>query len=462
MKRIASLVRLLRFCWIYSNFAQRLWMVVCFAVFVVSVVALVLSFPALAEIQSVRQFVWPAICFVSSLVSLAGTVWDFRNAWRDDREMVLFKDRTDSAKALFSGRISQVVLPRNSYGDIFTVERLGSRRDFIAFSPKLDEKLRHGGKIAGRITDLRKIPIWRRINKNLPRCLTLLSMKQSKNNDGRFFNESKIAVTGAKFLGEENAIDFTVAKTWYYASYLTNELYKGEIRRPKCDNAQDGETDDWSPFVEEFAPDGGKIETLRDFDGTLSAHIGVNTLGVTRDGYVCIWRQKRGEHSRELAAPTGSGSLDWYDLGAQALKSSGPVDLGRAVTLGAERELTEESFDEGTRKLLKDRRLETRVIGFFRWGVRGGLPGFACVTKIPLLYGDIQPKIDNKTNEIVKDRDLVFRIGREESGRELADKIRLFKNTKSCSVPLIACLNMLGDALEDDSCDLLAWLRSEK
>jgi hypothetical protein len=91
-----------------------------------------------------------------------------------------------------------------------------------------------------------------------------------------------------------------------------------------------------------------------------------------------VYQNRRNQHSQDMLAPSGSGSLDWEDL-----SSSNAADILSLVLYGAERELREEcSLDEYTDD--HGRRwpsIDSKVIvmGFARMLHRAGKPEFFCL-----------------------------------------------------------------------------------
>jgi hypothetical protein len=116
----------------------------------------------------------------------------------------------------------------------------------------------------------------------------------------------------------------------------------------------------------------------------MSDHIGISTLGFTRDAHIVIWEQSsRALQSPHLLAPTGSGSCDWKDLDLGDFRNT----LRRAM----ERELCEESC-------LRDFRRpsvigSTLILGFYRWLRRGGHPDFVGITRLNVDRHDLEPDL---------------------------------------------------------------------
>lgn len=106
--------------------------------------------------------------------------------------------------------------------------------------------------------------------------------------------------------------------------------------------------------------------------------IGTSTIAVTADHYLVLVEQSRRSNlSRNLLAPSGSGSADWKD--AEHIS-----DLQQFVKRAAGRELTEECG------LTETAISWMRIIGFGRILQLGGLPQFFCLAKLECLYERIK------------------------------------------------------------------------
>ncbi|GAB5562657.1 MAG: hypothetical protein SynsKO_43040 [Synoicihabitans sp.] len=114
----------------------------------------------------------------------------------------------------------------------------------------------------------------------------------------------------------------------------------------------------------------------------LSNHIGANVLGISRDGYAICWIQNtRAQHNNEEIVPTGAGSMDWTDL--LDVRKNGPSDFIRLIAYAMGRELAEESsFGKLTKSDLLHLAKSVKVIGSFRWLMRGAKPEFIGLVKL--------------------------------------------------------------------------------
>jgi hypothetical protein len=118
---------------------------------------------------------------------------------------------------------------------------------------------------------------------------------------------------------------------------------------------------------------------LRQYHESYVSNImGGSTLAFSRDGYLMIaYQTDRNHQSKNLWAPSGSGSFDWGDIDA-----SGADDLFSLVRYGSDRELREEcglDADETGRPTLRS---TVKPYGFSRMIHRTGKPEFFCIGKI--------------------------------------------------------------------------------
>ena len=449
--RLLSVVSLIGFRWRYATLGQRCWNVLCLLMFAYSCVELCRKL-LINDIKLWLDLPYAGLGIVFSIVAISKSLFGVLFYAFSERRLVPFKERNDSGKIRLQKGWNRIGLSANDVNAGFEVVRMNGPVDFIASSPRLNKALVEGGDILYKEINARRIPLWRRINRQLSSATELLYLKQRVSPCNSFFNESKVAVVGADYVNDTSvALRLEIAKSCYYASYLSNEVYRDAVYDVIAENVIDnGVVDIWQPFDRE----NGNV-VLREFDGYNSMHIGVNTIGLTSDGYFCIWKQVQGEHSREMSAPTGSGSMDWADMciSRDNGRSGEYRSIKDAIIYGVERELTEESFDGETKKKLRSsgKTLETRIIGFYRWGSRGGLPGFICATKIPLGYSDIAPRGKGEVNKQKSLKDLRFVGGMTKI--EKLTEISKFENRCGKdtvpSVPLQVCLRFLRAALED-------------
>ena len=424
-----------------------------------------------AGVLGVGGLVWTAIMIRRS-------VRGFRAQFSSKDDMICFKDRRD--KDRFAEDWCEIASNGDALG--FEVHKILNGKafvDFYSYSKKLNNSLVAGLSIPYNVKRFGTTRCWNAINKNLKEALLRLDLKQRSNGYQGFTNESKVAfVSDGFFCGKKTKngtpAPIDIAKTCYYATYLTNETYRDLVYSGEDLANKKGISEWMSPF-------GIEGRKLQPFSAAKSYHIGVNTLGITRDGRVCIWRQRRGQRSNNLMAPTGSGSMDWSDI-----KHASNKNFNKAIIYGAERELKEESFSQDTRDKLielskEGKVLESRIIGMYRWGSLGGLPGFVLVTMIPMKYNEIElPGLSGcgGTGECVRDSAKMQWLGggdvysiqkilnvpqkNVENWRdECAAEVDRYMNNNSSdlSVPLYVCLKFFAEALRTSQ-ELGDWINN--
>ena len=437
--RLAGFVAIILFRWTYSTPRQKIWKVTCLVAFLVSSLELVRS---LLSFSADRWFenLYLLLVTVVSAISLVKDIWALLVEGLSDRHMVRFFDRRDGeSKGKLNTALQQLACLEPEKG--FSNLEMKSLGYFAVYSSKINAMLCQGAEILVGISDFSSTAVWKKINRNMKEVCEILTLKQKADGFVQFFNEQKVMqCSPLKPSTDGRSLEMRVARSCYYASYLTNESYRDQIIDSEGMTQNFGSEGRWFPFDNY----NGDLR-LRCLDGRNSAHVGVNTIGITADGYVLIWQQGSGQHSRNFAAPTGSGSMDWADIGNSraSYDLAGRIAFNQVIISAVERELTEESF-AGVH--LKGGALETRIIGYFRWGARGGLPGFVCLTRIPLKMADI--RIDNR--EVCRNHDLetLRMIG---SKQDMITAINTYMREREknipMSLPLHVALVFLRDAI---------------
>jgi hypothetical protein len=206
----------------------------------------------------------------------------------------------------------------------------------------------------------------------------------------KFINEAKVCLATDLSTHDFEAHPIGIYRSNYYTGWLTNELCTATISLNVGSARYRGH--EHFPFENE---DGAK-RLMEIWDASqhgtryVSGHIGASTLLHTCDKYLIVWEQGRSAgQSQCLAAPTGSGSCDWADW--KSLRKHGRT-LRPLVIRAMEREFREESH----RRIggLQDKRIDTRMIGFFRWVTRGGKPEFIGISRADVYFDELQA---NKT-----------------------------------------------------------------
>jgi hypothetical protein len=258
---------------------------------------------------------------------------------------------------------------------------------------------------------------------------------QSRESKSMFFNEEKISLFNT--LKKDTAY-LEVFKSNYFTSYLTNDLVTKDIinyknkRTPKRI---------WMGITKyPFNPKSNRILNLE--NSKMSNHIGGNTIAFTQEGKMMFWRQgKSSKRSVGLLAPTGSGSLDYADFEFSMNRDS---SLESMIVRGMERELLEEGHEEGER--IVDFVEKTKIIGFYRWVNKAGLPGFLGVSKLKL-GTIINPNTSETDNPdwLVTEYDVYDKKSLEFAIKDLKENRK-----NEISVPLFANLLALEQVLQED------------
>ncbi len=265
------------------------------------------------------------------------------------------------------------------------------------------------------------------------RDILLCKYYQSRQQGRMFFDEKKISLL-TTITNETSSIE--IFESSYFLSFITNDLSVVNVEK-RNNNLEP--TLLWSAANSFPCYDFDKNPKMKTFKGSLmSNHIGGNTLAITRSGRLILWRQGcSAQRSTGLLAPTGSGSLDLQDLDHKHL------NLENLVVTGMERELLEECHKSGNfiNWGLIDK---TKLIGFYRWIGKAGLPGFLGVTKLVVDVEDISPNI----SEVDNPKYIQTNYPAEDI-TSLKDTIKLLmKRPRMLSVPLHANLYCLSRVIQ--------------
>lgn len=169
-----------------------------------------------------------------------------------------------------------------------------------------------------------------------------------------------------------------ISETDYCSSLITDQLafQRVYLDGPEKENIHDG----YSGFLDS---DSGLLHSIENAN-RMSNQIGASTIAFSRDGTLLLVQQSRkNSQSVGLIAPSGSGSLDWEDVGRKK-------KLLSIVEGGAARELVEEcglDILDGA----GDYRIPSEVVAdhylrtyaFSRMLHRGGKPEFYCIAVLP-------------------------------------------------------------------------------
>ena len=472
MDKFLAFFRLFRFKWLYSDWISNFVRCLCCLLFLWAVWCLCAD---VGGWVGSCGGVLPILGLLVSFLALLKDIREFAVQFHSREDMDCFNVRDPSAKQELIGMWAKSTKDKTGF-TVHCLERGGEFMDFVSYSDDLNRRFVDGFQLPFTVTPFRRTNCWEQIHSGLSEALKVLALKlkNSRRHDQDFSNESKVVLVsefrrvldGAKRGQPEARIG--IAKSCYYASYLTNESYRDFCYDGMNKGHRLHYRGDWTPAG------AGDSTCLPDFTAPKSFHVGVNTLGITSDGWFCLWIQDKGQRSTNLIAPSGSGSMDWSDVRHARGRSFNSV-----VIHAAERELQEESFDKETRNRLRETQtpLASRITGMYRWGSLGGLPGFALVTLIPLNHDEIHlpPKrghggngevvMDSEKNhldvlpDVILDGDAAGDFGQWRP--KCIETVNQFRkmNESSLSVPLDVCFSFFVDALGTNE-EFGRWIHS--
>jgi hypothetical protein len=224
-------------------------------------------------------------------------------------------------------------------------------------NPSLDARL-----TSGRIIRIdRNEQMWKPEEHHVEELRRLLSLRLDS-------DEDKIRLS-SDLLPSTDLV--RVQRTAYSAFLVTNRLGSYEIR----ERGNSREPID----ADEIILRAGRLPTLA--RSRCSNHLGVDVLAFTIDGRIIITVQSnKNQLSPDLLAPSGSGSVDWAELGECD-------DLITVLAGAMRREMSEELGLPQSE--LPDLRA-IRVLGYARMSHLGGKPQFFGVVRLNLVHEQIQ------------------------------------------------------------------------
>lgn len=239
---------------------------------------------------------------------------------------------------------------------------------------------------------------------------------------------------------EPHAKTVYLHKGYYFDSILTNELFAKYL-----ENANDGmivaDALEYDPI--DYGLDGSM--QLRDISSSqMNNHFGASTLAFTNDHYLIVWKQNfTNLVSQDLLAPSGSGSSNWEDLAPT---------LTQTIVNNMERELAEECSLE--HRALQGK-INTKILGFYRWVNRGGLPQFAGVSRVDLPLADFEPNTKEVKKNHANARENMEYVHDID---DLPRAIAAIRKKGVLSVPLHMNLLFLEEYYDKQTKELEAWL----
>lgn len=424
-------LQIIKFHWGLINFKEKLsliwpWIILCFTLLITGY-----------NYNSV-SFFQININLLGSIVSVLGAfigIIKFRKKYLKDAFL-----RAEKSKDLqkISDKIYPSIIEENSEYVNYDFKVRGGNDDGILISRKVNAYLRENANNIQLVQNkkrYKKLINELKSNPQFYKNALLDCHFESRKNKKMFFNEAKISLVTTP---ELDSTHFEVFESNYFMSYLTNELSTLNIMNYK-DKAKPKTI--WRGINNyPFNIKSKRIESLE--NSLKSNHMGGNTIAFTQQGKMIFWQQgDSAQRSAGLLAPTGSGSLDYADYEYAKKKNS---SLKTMVIHGMERELLEESHEHGDK--IVDFVEETRILGFYRWVGKAGLPGFLGISKLKL-GSIVNPNASETENPdlVVTEYDvndkasLIYAI---------EDLIGARKN--EISVPLYANLLTLKQTLEED------------
>ncbi|MEI7579046.1 MAG: hypothetical protein WCJ58_03310 [bacterium] len=228
----------------------------------------------------------------------------------------------------------------------------------------------------------------------------------------------------------------------YFDNYVTNEISSSQL----CDSETSRVLVDGTKFfpLEEDIDSKPTVSCIT--NSNLQNLIGACTLAFTKDNYLVIWKQNmRVQQSNNLLVPSGSGSADLRDVEAS--------NFNKTLINTMHRELVEESMLDLDPHDIGN----TKILGYYRWVRRGGLPEFAGITKVNLSVADFRP--ETMEVQVPKTANKFF-VDSLEKLEKVIDKF-LNDSQGEISVPLHMNLLFLKYYMQERHTDLEKFLFGE-
>ncbi len=427
-------------------------------IFRLTIAILSFIFP-LILINNIVEIKWPLVAkFTISTITFSITSLAFIKPFLKNKRIKV--KASQKVKTLFSNQIESdpqkkdnsnyqdtVLFPskseqKNGYKRL----QVPYRNDSIFISDEVNDFLRTD---AAKNITLKDVPNTKsrllktlRPEANFYKDILIFQFKHSKSKGKMFFNDRKISLLST-LTSDTTSVD--VFESSYYLSYLTNDLASKKVT---TELEKGSSMILWSamskfPFVYDVSTKKNRMKSLE--ASNFSNHMGGNTIAFADNGEMILWQQsKSAQRSEDLIAPTGSGSLDFEDY------INHPTHLFPMVIEGMERELSEESTTEGDE--LINLAEKTKIIGFYRWVSKAGLPGFLGVTKFK---SGVKPVPNSSEVEVLKFEEQGIDLFVENAAQliELIDALLHYERA-NLSVPLFANLKALRRVAEIDPDDI--------
>jgi len=257
----------------------------------------------------------------------------------------------------------------------------------------------------------------------------------------QFYNEKKFGIS-KEF--ELNDTEIFVHKTCYFDSYLTN-IIPGKTLMRSIDKKEKATTLDLLPYVQLHS----NKYILEEIGESYRANEpGVTTLCIFPNDVLYLWRQNRlAMSSIGQIVATGSGSSDWKDCKDYFKDKNG---FRKAIIKGMQRELYEESFNKQNKHQDFHNKIDTRIIGYFRWLKKSGKSEFVGISRItdPSMLKCINPQKTEVMNGIKIDASTIYILKNQIKSLIYIVNSNKRIQTKNCSVSCTMALLYLKKELE--------------
>lgn len=293
--------------------------------------------------------------FVVGVLSIGYSVFNvIRKISKFNRDLSLYYEKEEEDyEVSISERIK---LPKNYDDYIKELYINKSYKEYYLYSPKVNQMI---FELPG--IKYTKSKFCYQIPKDMRKYVPFALKKRLQSNRQLFNGKSWGLATDLSIQTKE----VEIKKTKYFDMLATNHLVFKKIRS----KYNISELFDGTKLIY-----GDDNQIIRLSESAMSDIIGVNTLAITKDGYLIISRQGvSSEVSPADYVPSGSGSLKRSDV--RKNKSSNFLEL---VAFGATRELIEEC------NLPQKTVIYTKTIGYVRLLKRGGKPDFFGISVIEL------------------------------------------------------------------------------
>ncbi len=320
----------------------------------------------------------------------------------------------------------------------------GNKADLIFVSEKINKYIRHT-PLPIILSTHKQQEMRKYIHKHREILLQYFNhyFFNSLHSNRQFTNEKKLCLSKDITLNSKQAVCHVGG---YYDSFVTNQV-SGTTLLIKDKVHTTITTEHIFPSVQ----DGDGNHLLSDISSSqMNDHIGCSTIGFTKDNFIILWTQgSNNMFSKDLLAPTGSGSVNYSDLTHR--------NLQQTVIKTMERELSEETIyqpDRSEKNQTDFNKVEpnkTLILGFYRWVTRGGKPEFTGITKLAGNASEYKPRL----GEMRSRAPLKLKVSEFNNLPKIIEEI---KSHNSISTPLYMCLYQLEQMYNNNKEELKNFL----